>query len=146
MKRPNLTVTTRALVHKVLFDDNRISIDGVQSTNDTVLLLANGAAGNAELGAGHADWTVFCDAVRTVCLDLAMKIVEDGEGISKGVTVRVTGARTPADAENVARSVSNSLLVKTAWYGGDPNWGRVIDAVGFARADVQEQPRRPPSL
>jgi glutamate N-acetyltransferase/amino-acid N-acetyltransferase len=118
---------------------NRISVDGDQSCNDTVLLLANGAAGNTALNADHPDWEVFAWAVEQVCLDLAHQIVRDGEGATKFVTVTVQGAASDADATRAARQVANSLLVKTSWYGEDPNWGRVIDAVGHSGAEVREE-------
>ncbi len=117
---------------------NRITIDGDQSCNDTVLLLANGAAGGPTLDAAHPDWPRFAEAVDAVCLELARAIVRDGEGATKFVTVEVRGAATEADAECAARAVARSLLVKTSWYGGDPNWGRVIDAVGYSGAHVDE--------
>lgn len=115
---------------------NRITIDGDRSTNDTVLFMANGLAGNSTLGGDHPDWPAFCAAVRELARDLAFQIVRDGEGATKFVTVRVEGSRCAADAERVARAIANSLLVKTSWYGCDPNWGRVIDAVGYSGADV----------
>jgi glutamate N-acetyltransferase/amino-acid N-acetyltransferase len=115
---------------------NRISVDGDQSTNDTALLLANGAAGNRPLGPAHPGWSEFCAAVGEVCKQLAWKIVKDGEGATKFVTITVTGAVSNADASKVARAVANSLLVKTSWFGGDPNWGRIIAAAGYSGADV----------
>lgn len=118
---------------------NRISVDGDQSCNDTVLLLANGAAGAAELDEHHKGWGAFTGAVRAVARDLALKIVEDGEGATKFVTVNVTGAASDDDARKVARQVANSLLVKTSWYGEDPNWGRVIDAAGHAGAELKQE-------
>ena len=118
---------------------NRITVDGDQSCNDTVLLLANGAAGNRPLGPRHPDWTAFREAVREAALALAMKIVRDGEGATKFVTVRVVRAASPADARRATRAVANSLLVKTAWFGGDPNWGRIIDAAGYSGARVVEE-------
>ena len=117
---------------------NRISVDGDQSCNDTVLILANGAAGNAPLSEGHADWPAFKAAVSELALGLAHKIVEDGEGATKFVTVVVRGAASDADARLAARQVANSLLVKTSWYGCDPNWGRVIDSGGHSGAEVEE--------
>jgi glutamate N-acetyltransferase/amino-acid N-acetyltransferase len=115
---------------------NRISIDGDQSTNDTVLMLANGASGSPVLDETHPDWPRFVEAVDAVSLTLAQKIVEDGEGATKFVTITVTGAVTEADANKAAKAVANSLLCKTAWFGGDPNWGRVIAAVGYSGAQV----------
>ncbi len=118
---------------------NRISVDGDRSTNDTVLLLANGAAGNRILKPRHPDWAAFSEAVHALTMSLALKIVEDGEGASKVVTVRVQGARSDAEADIAARAVANSLLVKTSWAGEYPNWGRVIDALGYSAAKVEEE-------
>jgi glutamate N-acetyltransferase/amino-acid N-acetyltransferase len=115
---------------------NRITVDGDQSTNDTVLLLANGLAGNRPLNPAHPAWFLFCAAVTEVCRELAFKIVKDGEGATRFVTVTVKGAASDADAAKAARSIANSLLVKTSWYGGDPNWGRVNAAVGYSGAEV----------
>ena len=118
---------------------NRISVDGDQSSNDTVLCLANGKAGNAALTEEHPDWGLFWSGMCAVCRHLAMAIVRDGEGATKFVTVRVIGAVSAADARRAARAVGNSLLVKTAWYGSDPNWGRIIDAVGYSGADIRQE-------
>jgi glutamate N-acetyltransferase/amino-acid N-acetyltransferase len=118
---------------------NRISVDGDQSCNDTVLLMANGVAGNSPLNQDHPAWALFCSAVDRVCKELAMEIVKDGEGATKFVTVTVKGACTTDDARCAARAVANSLLVKTSWYGGDPNWGRAIDAVGYSGAEMVPQ-------
>ena len=107
------------------------------STNDTVLLLANGLAGNGKLSA--ADLKTFQAALNHVCLELAKMIVRDGEGITRVVTVRVTGAKSNADADAAARAVGNSALVKTSWCGGDPNWGRIIDALGYSPATAVEE-------
>jgi len=115
---------------------NRITVDGDESTNDTVLFLANGAAGTAPLQPGHADWAAFEDAVRHVCGELARMIVKDGEGATKFVTVTVQGAVADAEARQAARAIANSLLVKTSWFGCDPNWGRIYDAVGYAGVQV----------
>jgi glutamate N-acetyltransferase/amino-acid N-acetyltransferase len=116
---------------------NRITVDGDESTNDTVLLMANGAAGNRPLRPGHKDWPVFVAALQKLTRELAAMIVKDGEGATKFVTVTVKGARTGADADRAARAVANSLLVKTSWFGMDPNWGRVIAAVGYSGAAVR---------
>ena len=118
---------------------NRITVDGDRSTNDTVLFFANGQAGNRPLKPSHSDWKVFCEAVNALTLNLALKIVEDGEGASKVVTVRVKGARTAAEADIAARAVANSLLVKTSWVGEYPNWGRIMDALGYSDAKVDEE-------
>src|SRR5207247_8645872 len=82
---------------------------------------------------------VFQAALNHVCLELARMIVRDGEGVARFVTVRLSGARNPAEADAAARAVANSALVKTSWNGGDPNWGRVIDALGYSSAKVVEE-------
>ncbi len=112
---------------------NRVTIDGDMSTNDTVLILANGLAGNAGV-----DRDVFQRAVNFVTLELAKMIVRDGEGVTRFITLRVCGARTEADAEAIARAVANSTLVKTSWFGGDPNWGRILCAMGYSNAKIDE--------
>jgi glutamate N-acetyltransferase / amino-acid N-acetyltransferase len=117
---------------------NRITVDGDMSTNDTVLVLANGLAGNRKLDHGSLELAAFQSALSHVCLELAQMIVRDGEGVSRFVTIRVSGAKTFADADAAARAVANSALVKTSWYGGDPNWGRIIDALGYSAATVVE--------
>jgi glutamate N-acetyltransferase / amino-acid N-acetyltransferase len=118
---------------------NRITVDGDMSTNDTVLVLANGLAGNAKFGMRSAEFKIFQAALNHVCLELAKKIVRDGEGVHRIVTVRVNGAKTIQDADAAARAVANSALVKTSWHGGDPNWGRIIDAIGYSPATVVEE-------
>jgi glutamate N-acetyltransferase/amino-acid N-acetyltransferase len=112
---------------------NRITVDGDMSTNDTVIILANGSARNAGM-----DRDVFQRAVNFVALELAKMIVRDGEGVTRFITLRVQGARTQPDAEAVARAVANSTLVKTSWFGGDPNWGRILCAMGYSEAKVDE--------
>jgi glutamate N-acetyltransferase/amino-acid N-acetyltransferase len=107
---------------------NRISVDGDTSTNDTVLLLASGASG-CKLGeAGVAK--KFLEALGSVCSSLAEQIVADGEGIKHVINLNVEGARTDSDADKIARTIAHSLLVKTAWAGADPNWGRILAAAG----------------
>jgi glutamate N-acetyltransferase/amino-acid N-acetyltransferase len=118
---------------------NRITVDGDMSTNDTVLVLANGLAGNKKVTTNTKDFAVFQSALNHVLLELARMIVRDGEGVHRIVTVRVNGAKNIADADAAARSVANSPLVKTSWHGGDPNWGRIIDAIGYSRATVVEE-------
>jgi glutamate N-acetyltransferase/amino-acid N-acetyltransferase len=106
---------------------NRITIDGDMSTNDTVILLASGTQGRPEA----ADFQAALDAV---ALDLATKIVLDGEGVSRFIEVEVRGAKSAKDARLAAEAVANSTLTKCAWAGGDPNWGRILDAVGYSGA------------
>jgi glutamate N-acetyltransferase/amino-acid N-acetyltransferase len=139
-------VLQSALREAVAASFNRITVDGDMSTNDTVLILANGAAGNARLassaplrGKGLSDGQTFQAALNHVCLELAKMIVRDGEGVSRFVTVRLKGAKSPSDAEAAARAVANSALVKTSWHGGDPNWGRIIDALGYSSARIVEE-------
>ena len=130
-----------ALREAVAHSFNRITVDGDMSTNDTVLVLANGAAGNKKIEpkAGNAEFAIFSAALKHVCLELAKMIVRDGEGVHRVVTVRVDGAKSIVDADAAARSVANSPLVKTSWHGGDPNWGRIIDAIGYSAAKVVEE-------
>ena len=109
---------------------NRVTVDGDQSTNDSLFLLANGASGAPELDESHPDWPAFQEALDAVCLSLARQIAADGEGATKLVTVRVCGAKTDADALRAAKTIANSPLCKTAWFGGDPNWGRILSAAG----------------
>ena len=115
---------------------NCISVDGDMSTNDTVLLLANGASGR-KLEVGSAETSAFASALTSLCTDLAQQIVRDGEGATKFITVRVEGAASDADARVAAKAVANSPLVKTAFYGGDANWGRILAAVGYSGAAVE---------
>ncbi|MBT9449704.1 argj: glutamate n-acetyltransferase/amino-acid acetyltransferase [Akkermansia glycaniphila] len=117
---------------------NRITIDGDMSTNDTVLVMANGASG-VTVRPGTPDWKTFSDAVHHVMLEMALHIVQDGERVTKFVTVEVEGARTFADARKVAEAVAKSSLVKSSWNGNDPNWGRIVHAVGYSRANVREE-------
>lgn len=131
-----------ALAEAVAQSFNRITVDGDMSTNDTVLLLANGRAGNRTASLRSTDSTYFARfqaALNHVCLQLAQMIVRDGEGVTRFVTVRVEGARDVAEADAAARAVANSALVKTSWFGGDPNWGRIMDALGYSAATVVEE-------
>ena len=109
---------------------NRITVDGDTSTNDTVLVLANGMAKNRVISLKSADYPLFRDLLTAVLLELAKMIIRDGEGATKFIEVRVEGARSEADAKKVALSVANSNLVKTAFFGGDANWGRIAAAIG----------------
>lgn len=127
----------RCLNEAVAHSFNRITVDGDMSTNDTVLVLANGLAANPRLSA--KDLATFQAALNHICLELAKKIVLDGEGVSRFVTVRVSGARSFADADAASRAVANSALVKTSWFGGDPNWGRILDALGYSPAKIVEE-------
>jgi len=115
---------------------NAISVDGCMSTNDTVLVLANGCAGNAELKGASRDMVIFCEALESVMTGLAKSIVRDGEGATKVIEINVTHARSKKDAKAVAYGIANSNLVKTAFFGKDPNWGRIIAAVGSSGVRV----------
>lgn len=117
---------------------NRISIDGDMSTNDSVMVLANGRAGNAALNPAHPDWPVFLEALKALTLHLALRIVADGEGTSKIITLHVEGACNDNDADLFARAIANSLLVKTAWAGDYPVWSRVMDVLGYAGPEIDE--------
>jgi glutamate N-acetyltransferase/amino-acid N-acetyltransferase len=132
-------VTTDAALPKPLLDRvlrevvddtfNAITVDGECSTNDCVMMLANGSSG---VTITETTYDAFADALRTVCLRLALGIVRGGEGATKLITVTVTGAASTADARRAAKAIANSLLVKTAVHGGDPNWGRLIAVAGRA--------------
>lgn len=129
----------RSLEVAVAQSFNRVTVDGDMSTNDTVLVLANGLAGNAVITRTRRDdLKLFQTALDFVCLELAKMIVKDGEGVTRFVTVRVHGAKNFDDAESAARAVANSSLVKTSWFGGDPNWGRILGALGYSPAMILE--------
>lgn len=115
---------------------NMISVDGDMSTNDMVIVLANGEANNAKITEENADYQIFFDKLMVLCTELAKQIAADGEGASKFLTINVKGAKSFADAKTVGMAIANSPLVKTAFFGEDPNWGRVICAVGYSGADM----------
>ena len=121
----------RALKRAADLTFNRITVDGDTSTNDTILILANGASG-AEVPASGRGAKAFRDALHCVMADLSRQLVRDGEGATKLIEVTVSGARTTAQAETAARAIADSLLVKCAIHGGDPNWGRIICAAGYS--------------
>ncbi len=118
---------------------NRITIDGDMSTNDTVMMLANGASGMPPIRRNSVSCRQFRCALRWLMLELAKAVVRDGERVTKFVTVQVVGARTYLDAKRVAEAVCKSALVKSSWNGGDPNWGRIIHAVGYSKARIREE-------
>ncbi|NPU84585.1 MAG: bifunctional glutamate N-acetyltransferase/amino-acid acetyltransferase ArgJ [Syntrophaceae bacterium] len=151
MIQPNMAtllsyVLTDAAVDAPLLEDllregvsrsfNAITVDGCMSTNDTVLILANGRAGNRPFRKGGRDGRMFRSMLSAVLEEMALAMVRDGEGATKIVTVEVLGGRTKAEARRVAYAVGNSNLFKTACFGGDPNWGRVIQAVGASGVSV----------
>jgi glutamate N-acetyltransferase/amino-acid N-acetyltransferase len=152
MIHPNMAtllsvITTDAAVEPAALDEavrraaelsfNSISIDGDTSTNDTLLVMANGVAGNAPIvGMSTADGQAFLEGLTAVCTALAQAVVRDGEGATRFVTIRVSGARSNADAKLAAMTIAKSPLVKTALFGADPNWGRVLCAIGYSGADI----------
>ena len=125
-------VLRKALRAAVEVSFNRITVDGDMSTNDCVIALANGASGVTP------EPREIEGALSAVCQKLAGWIVEDGEGVSRFVEVEVRGAASTADARRAAEAVANSTLVKCAWAGGDPNWGRIMDAIGYSGAKIHE--------
>ncbi|GEN83927.1 arginine biosynthesis bifunctional protein ArgJ [Sporosarcina luteola] len=151
MIEPNMAtmlgfITTDAEIDSVHLQDalqkvtdvtfNSITVDGDTSTNDMVLVLANGMAGNSSLTPSHPDWDVFLQTMHAVAQDLAKMIASDGEGATKLIEVEVNGALTDLEARKIAKTVVGSPLVKTAVFGCDANWGRIIAAVGYSGASV----------
>ena len=133
-------VLQQALTEANAVSFNRISVDGDTSTNDTAIVLANGLAGNDEIvdAAGDA-YAAFVVALTDLCTELAQALVRDGEGVTRFVTVRVQGAASDAEAHQAANTIATSPLVKTAFFGGDANWGRILAAVGRAGIAVQPE-------
>jgi glutamate N-acetyltransferase/amino-acid N-acetyltransferase len=135
----------RALKIAVQQSFNRITVDGDMSTNDSVIMLANGLAGNKKIqhrtpkafpSRQSVEQRIFQDALNFITLELAKMIVRDGEGASRFVKLHVHGGRSTGEAEAAARSIANSSLVRTSWCGGDPNWGRILCALGQSNARV----------
>ncbi|GBE05079.1 MAG TPA: bifunctional glutamate N-acetyltransferase/amino-acid acetyltransferase ArgJ [Nitrospirae bacterium] len=118
---------------------NKLTIDGDMSTNDTVMVMANGMLKNTPLTRRSPAYKKFENAIAGIADNLSRMIALDGEGATKLINVSVKGARTEADAEKTARSIADSLLVKTALYGQEPNWGRIMAAVGYSGVRVSEQ-------
>jgi glutamate N-acetyltransferase/amino-acid N-acetyltransferase len=129
------SILNKYLADAIEVSFNRISVDGDTSTNDTVLLLASGASG-ARIGPDHPG---FAEALRHVCTSLARQIVADGEGVSHVVELQIKGAFSNADALRAAKAIAHSPLVKTAWAGCDPNWGRLMAAIGYSGAQIDPQ-------
>jgi glutamate N-acetyltransferase/amino-acid N-acetyltransferase len=136
ISKAEITAATREAVDCSF---NRITVDGDTSTNDTVIVMANHQAGNKTITRGGEGSAEFRAALGEVMLILAKRIVADGERVTKLVEVTVRGAASNLDAERVARAVANSKLVKCSWNGNDPNWGRIIHAVGYSGARVKEE-------
>ncbi|MFH2137048.1 MAG: bifunctional glutamate N-acetyltransferase/amino-acid acetyltransferase ArgJ [Candidatus Omnitrophota bacterium] len=129
----------KALNRAVENSFNRISVDGDMSTNDTVIVLANGLAANTEINYGSKEWKIFTDALEFICFKLAMLIVEDGEGATKVIKAKVLGAKTKEQATQAAAAIVNSPLVKTMIAGENPNWGRIPASIGAAGVDFKEE-------
>jgi glutamate N-acetyltransferase/amino-acid N-acetyltransferase len=129
----------QALKDSVNKSFNRITIDGDMSTNDTVLIMSNGMAGNSELTEKSADYKTFKKTLDEITFELSKLIVKDGEGASKFIEVEVKNAPSEKDAEKAAFSIANSNLVKTAVYGNDANWGRIIAAIGYSGIEFDEE-------
>ena len=117
---------------------NSITVDGDMSTNDTCLIMANGMAGNPTISEGSPEGNAFATLLNDILLSLAKQIVRDGEGATKFVEIRVSGAKDDSDAKRVAMAIGNSSLVKTAFFGQDANWGRIFAAVGYSGAEVDQ--------
>jgi len=129
------SVLNTALNRAVKRSFNRITVDGDTSTNDMIVIMANGEAGNAPITADGGDFDIFYAALEKVCIALARMMARDGEGATKLVTVTVSGAQDEETAETLAKSVASSSLVKAACFGADANWGRVLCAMGYSGAD-----------
>ena len=154
MIQPNMAtmlcfITTDAAISQPLLQEalsdivevsfNMISVDGDMSTNDMVTVMANGAAGNAEITEKNGDYEKFHAVLLDICQGMAQRIAADGEGATKFLTINVKGTASFADAKTIGMSVAKSPLVKTAFFGQDPNWGRVICAVGYAGVPMDPQ-------
>jgi glutamate N-acetyltransferase/amino-acid N-acetyltransferase len=133
IEHESLLIALKEVTNKTF---NMITVDGDTSTNDMVLVMANGMAENNSLTVDHPDWNIFTGGLRVVCEELAKKIAKDGEGATKLIEVQVNGANSQADARAVGKSIISSNLVKTAIYGTDPNWGRIVSAIGYSGVPV----------
>ena len=130
------TFLQKALQEDVKTSFNRVSVDGDTSTNDMVSILANGLAGNPKIESEGPDYDAFCEALHAVTVYLCRMIARDGEGATKLLECKVSGAKDEAEAETVAKSVICSSLFKAAMFGSDANWGRVLCAIGYSGANV----------
>lgn len=132
------TVLKQALAEAVNFSFNSITVDGDMSTNDTCAILANGQAGNKIIeSAGDPAYGEFVAALTAACTDLAKLVVRDGEGATKFLEIRVAGAASYQEAKTAAMAIAKSPLVKTAFFGQDPNWGRILCAAGYSGAKME---------
>ena len=126
----------RALKHAVIASFNKVSVDNHVSTSDTAIVLASGRAGNRRISQGGRAYDGFAQGLAAVCDDLARQMAADGEGARCAVTVRVAGAASRRDARQAVRAIVDSPLVRCAFHGADPNWGRIVSAVGYSGARV----------
>ncbi len=129
----------RALKLAIAVSFNHVVVDGDESTNDSVFLMASGAAGNACIDKAGPDFDLFVEALTAVGIALAKQMAADGEGATKYVEVHVKNAKTQKDADRAARAIAKSPLAKTSWFGKDPNWGRVLAAAGYSGAQVDDR-------
>lgn len=133
-------VLQKALTEAVNLSFNRITVDGDMSTNDMLAVLANGMAGNAQIAScGSPEYAAFVEALRATTLNLAKKVARDGEGATKFIEIEVKGAVSEADAKKAGMAIANSPLVKTAFFGQDPNWGRILCAAGYSGAELSPE-------
>ena len=135
----NARMLKAALKNAVNRSFNCITVDGCMSTNDMAAIMANGLARNKPITRDGKDFAKFSAALNTVCLDLAKKIVLDGEGATKFIEINVMGAKNLRQARSVGLAVANSNLVKTAAFGSNPNWGRVAAAIGSLGLNISEK-------
>lgn len=126
----------KAMSESTLDSYNMISVDGDTSTNDMVSIMANGMAGNEEITEENEDYEKFKEVLHTINMELAKMIVKDGEGATKLLEVKIDGAKTKDDARKMCKSIINSSLVKTAFFGEDANWGRILCSMGYSGADL----------
>ena len=129
----------RALRRAIAVSFNHVVVDGDESTNDSVFVLASGAAGNAPIAKAGPDFELFTAVLTEVGVSLAKQMAADGEGATKFVAVTVKGAVSQRDADRAARAIAKSPLAKTSWFGKDPNWGRVLAAAGYSGAAVDDR-------
>ncbi|MBI4842888.1 MAG: bifunctional glutamate N-acetyltransferase/amino-acid acetyltransferase ArgJ [Nitrospirae bacterium] len=138
----DIYISTNALKHALTnaarTSFNRLVVDNDMSTNDTLMIMANGMLGNKSITLQSPQYKVFENALNGLSRELAKMIAIDGEGATKFIEIIVTGAKKEADAEKIARAIATSMLVKTAIYGNDPNWGRIIAAIGYAGVEIAE--------
>lgn len=133
-------VLQKALTDAVEVSFNRITVDGDMSTNDMLVVLANGMSGNSQITSAEGpEYEAFADALRAASLNLAKKIARDGEGATKFIEIEVRGAMDIADAKKAGMAIANSPLVKTAFFGQDPNWGRILCAAGYSGAKLSPE-------